>query len=525
MPGPRVLVVGAGHNGLVCGVHLARAGCDVTIVEHAPLPGGATSTSEMTLPGFRHDHCAAFNPMTMASPAIAELELEREGVEWITPDVVMVHPFEDGSAIALHRDVGATAASLDAVSPGAGAAWSDLVTRTLPYADDLARTILHPLPPLIPPARLALAWRRHGLQLLRRSIGSVEAFGFDVFEGEERPTAWLASSAQHSGLPPEAAGSGLFGFLLQLLGHAHGWPLPRGGQGAITDALVRLLERAGGRVRCDAHVEAVLVRGDRVAGVRVFQGDELPADVVVTTVSAGVLARLLPEAALSRPLMRRLRQWRYGTGAFKLDYALAAPMPWRAQAARGAGVVHLGGELHELAAAAQASHRGDVPERPALVVGQQSLFDATRAPDGRHTLYAYAHVPPAYPCSDDEVAARMEDQFDRFAPGWREHVLERHARSPYRTEHENPSLVGGDLGGGSYELDQQLIFRPAPELCRYRTPLRGLYIAGSSVHPGGAVHGMSGRGAARAVLADRAPLRLGALRYAVGKGWASRSGV
>jgi phytoene dehydrogenase-like protein len=521
---PRVLVVGAGHNGLVCGIHLARAGCDVTVLEHAPGPGGATSTGEVTLPGFRHDHCAGFNPITMASPAMAELELEREGVAWITPDVVMVHPFEDGSAIALHRDVAATVASLDAVSPGAGAAWSELITRTLPQADALARAILEPLPPLTAVGRLALAWRRFGLEMARRGIGSVETFGHDVFDGEERPTAWLASSSQHSGLSPDTAGSGLFGFLLQLLGHAHGWPLPRGGQGAISAALVRLLERAGGRVQCDSHVEAILTRGDRAAGVRVFGGEELPADAVVATVSAGVLARLLPEGAVNRLLMRRLRRWRYGTGAFKVDYALSAPVPWAADAARSAGVVQVAGELHELAAAAQASTRGDVPERPALVVGQHSLFDDTRAPGGNHTLYVYAHVPPAYPWSDDEVAARIEDQLERFAPGWHANVLERHVRPPFRTEHENPSLVGGDLGGGSYEIDQQLIFRPAPEMCRYRTPLRGLYVAGASVHPGGAVHGMSGRGAARAVLADRAPLRLGAVRYApLGKGWASRS--
>jgi phytoene dehydrogenase-like protein len=508
----------------VCGVHLARAGYDVTVLEHAPRPGGATSTAELTLPGFRHDHCAGFNPVTMASPAFAELGLEDDGVQWVDPDVPMVHPFQDGSAIALHRDVDATAASLDAVQPDAGAAWRELMDRTLSHADDLARTILSPLPPLAAPARLALAWRRFGLELLRRGIGSVEAFGRDVFDGAERPTAWLAGSAQHSGLPPETAGSGLFGFLLHLLGHAHGWPFPRGGQGAIADALVRRLEREGGGVRCGAHVEAVLVRGGRATGARLRFGEELSADVVVSTVSAAVLSRLLPEDALRPRLMRRLRHWRYATGAFKIDYALDAPMPWTAQEARGAGVVQVGGELHELSTAAQESQRGDVPERPALIVGQHSLFDATRAPDSGHTLYVYAHVPPAYPYTDDEVAARMEEQLERFAPGWRAHVLGRHMRSPYETEHENPSLVGGDIGGGSYELDQQLIFRPAPEMSRYRTPVRGLYVAGSSVHPGGAVHGMSGRGAARAAIADRAPLRLGALRYA-GKGCASRSGV
>jgi len=518
-----VIVVGAGHNGLVAALHLARAGCDVTVAEHAPHPGGATSTSELTLPGFRHDHCAGFNPVTVVSPAIAELELEREGVQWITPEVPMAHPFADGTAIALHRDVAATAASLEAASAGAGRAWRELIAPTMPHADALARAILSPLPPLAPTARLALAWRRFGLELARRALGSVEAFGLDLFDGAERPTAWLAGSSQHSGLPPDTAGSGMFGFLLQLLGHAHGWPFPRGGQGAISDALVRLLQREGGRVRCGVHVEAVLVRAGRVAGVRLFGGEELAADAVVSTVSAGVLARLLPQGALGERLMRRLRHWRYGTGAFKLDYALDAPMPWTAPQARAAAVVHVGGELYELSEAGQESQRGEVPQRPTIVVGQHSLFDPTRAPGGGHTLYAYAHVPAAYPWSADEVAARLEDNLERFAPGWRAHVLERHVRTPHQTEHENPSLVGGDLAGGTYELDQQLMFRPAPELCRYRTPLRGLYIAGSSVHPGGAVHGMSGRGAARALLADRAPLRLGALRYRAARSIAGRS--
>ncbi|HSD75847.1 MAG TPA: NAD(P)/FAD-dependent oxidoreductase, partial [Solirubrobacteraceae bacterium] len=474
-------------------------------------------TTEATLPGYRHDHCAGFNPLTLASPAFAELALEDDGLEWVVPDVAMAHPLEDGRAIALHRDVGATAASLDAAAPGAGAAWSALVGRTLPHADRLVRSILAPLPPLAGPARLALAWRRFGVELLRRGIGSVEAFGRDVFDGAAEPTAWLASSAQHSGLPPSAAGSGIFGFMLQLLGHAHGWPLPRGGQGAVAAALVRRLEREGGGVRCEAPVDAVVVRAGRAAGVRLRGGEELAADAVVTTVSAGVLARLLPAGALPSRLERRLARWRYGTGAFKVDYALAAPVPWAAPEARAAGVVHVAGSLRELALAAEDAHRGDVPRRPALVVGQHSLFDATRAPAGGHTLYVYAHVPPKHDVPDDDVVSRIEAQLDRFAPGWRAHVLARRVRPPAQTGRENPSLVGGDLAGGTSELDQQLAFRPAPELCRHRTPLRGLYVAGASVHPGGAVHGMSGRGAARAVLADRAPLRLGALRYA-GKG-------
>ncbi|MCW2985790.1 MAG: NAD(P)/FAD-dependent oxidoreductase, partial [Conexibacter sp.] len=232
-------------------------------------------------------------------------------------------------------------------------------------------------------------------------------------------------------------------------------------------------------------------------------GEEVGADAVVSTLSALPLARLLPPGALPGRLERRLRQWRYGTAAFKLDYALSAPVPWSAPEPRGSAVVHVAGSLTELSAAAQAGERGELPERPALVVGQQSLLDPTRAPQGRHTLYVYAHVPPTYDVSDEEVAGRMEAQLERFAPGFGATVLARTLRAPRQTEAENPSMVDADLGGGTMELDQQLVFRPAPELIRYRTPLRGLYVAGASIHPGGAVHGMSGRGAARALLADR----------------------
>jgi phytoene dehydrogenase-like protein len=499
----RVVVIGAGSTGLVCAINLARAGLDVTVCEHSPRPGGASSSVEATLPGFVHDHCAGFNPMTVASPAMRELGLENEGLRWICPDAVMAHPFEDGSAIALHRDLGATVSSLDAAHPGAGAAWGELMEQYRPLAQALVEAILGRLPPLRPPLALAAALRRDGLLLARRMTGSIEAFGLDVFSDARRPTAWLAGSAQHSGLPPSTAGSGAFGFLLQLLGHTHGWPFPAGGQGEITNALLKIAARDGVAVRCHARVGRVLVRGGRTAGVQLANGEELSARDVVSTISARPLAAMLPEQALPHRLLRRLRIWRYGTAAFKLDYALRAPVPWTAAEARAASVVHLGGELRDLSAAAQAANRGDMPERPAVVIGQHTLYDPSRAPEGSHTLYCYAHVPAEYACADDEVAARIEAQLERFAPGFADTVLQRAVRNPRQTEAENPSLVGGDLGGGSMELDQQLIFRPAPELCRYRTPLPGLYVAGASVHPGGSVQGMGGRSAARALLADR----------------------
>jgi phytoene dehydrogenase-like protein len=499
-----VLIVGAGHNGLVAAIHLAAGGCDVTVLEHAPRPGGATTSVPATLPGFVHDHCAAFGPITVASPAMRELELERDGLEWVNPGVVVAHPFPDGTAIALHRDVGATVDSLGA----AGAGWAAAMEQLLPLAQPLVETVLSPLPPVRGPLRLALSLRRDGLEWARRLAGSAEALGLDLFEGDRRATAWLAGSAQHSALPPTTAASGAFGLLLQVLGHSHGWPLPRGGMQALVDALIRRAERAGATLRCDASVETVLVRGGRVAGARLHGGEEVPADAVVSTVSAGVLARLIPAGALPGRLHRRLRIWRYGLAPFKLDYALSGPVPWTASEPRASGVVHVAGELEELSRAAEDARHGLVPERPALVVGQQSLHDPARAPAGQHTLYVYGHVPARYELEDEAVADRIQAQIERFAPGFSSLVLARSHRSPQQTERDDPSLVGGDLAGGSYELDQQLIFRPAPELCRYRSPLRGLYVAGASTHPGGAVHGMSGRGAARALLRDRRVRRL-----------------
>jgi phytoene dehydrogenase-like protein len=441
--------------------------------------------------------------MTVASPAMRELDLEGDGVRWINPETVMCHPFADGSAVALRRDLGATAASLDEIAPGSGAPWRGLIEELAPHSSDFVGTILGRLPPVLGPARLMLSLRRDSLELARRLIGSVEAFGLDVFDGHRRPTAWLAGSAMHSGLPPDTAGSGAFGFLLQLVGHTHGWPLPEGGTQRVTDALLAKLARAGGQIRCSAGVAKILVRAGRTAGVELVGGEQVAVDAVVSTVSARPLAAMLPPEALPERLVRRLRGWRYGTAAFKVDWALSGSVPWSAPAAHEAGVVHLAGELEDLTRAAEDSYQGLTPQHPALVVGQQSRHDPTRAPGDSHTLYTYAHVPSTSKVPAEEIADRMQAQIERFAPGFSSLVLARQLRDTQATVSENPSLVGGDLAGGSCELDQQLVFRPAPELCRYKTPLKGLYVAGASIHPGGAVHGMSGRGAARALLGPR----------------------
>jgi phytoene dehydrogenase-like protein len=367
----------------------------------------------------------------------------------------------------------------------------------------LVEAILAPLPPVGPALTLLNALRRDVLFLVRRMAGSIEVFGLDVFGASTRATAWLAGSAQHAGLPASVAGSGAFGFALQLLGHSHGWPFPAGGQGEIARALSAIGIRDGVTMRCDAHVEEILVRHGRAAGVRLRGGEEIAARAVLTTISARPLSALLPSEALPHRLLRRLSAWRYAPAAFKLDYALREPVPWSASEARRASVVHVAGELKDLIGAGQASLRGEVPEHPALVVGQHTLYDRSRAPEGAHTLYCYTHFPASARCADEDLASRVEAQLERFAPGFSGVVLARSARGARQTEAENPSLADGDLSGGSMELDQQLVFRPAPRLCRHRTPLPGLYVAGASVHPGPSVHGMGGRSAARALLADR----------------------
>jgi phytoene dehydrogenase-like protein len=517
-----VVVVGAGHNGLVCAAHLARAGIAVTVLEQGDQPGGAVASRAVTLPGFVHDDCAGFFPLTLASPAFDGLDV-RERLTWVNPDVAMVHPLPDGSAIALHRDVAATAESLEAVSPGAGRRWRALVEPLLARRDQVLRAALTPaFPPVRDGLSLSLALRRDGVELARLLLASSATFGREVLR-DERATAWLSGSAMHADLTPGAAGSGAFAFALKLLGHAVGWGYPREGAGKLTEALVARVRELGGEVRCGAHVESVTVHGGRVSGVRLRGGDALPAGAVVVALSAAPAVALLPPDALAGRLMRRLSDWRYGLGTFKIDHALSGPVPWTSAEARRAAVVHVAGPLPALFRAHQEAGAGRVPAAPCLVVGQHSLHDDTRAPQGRHTLYVYTHVPQHLDLPADEVVERIERRLEEFAPGFGRLVLGRSIRTPADIERENPSLVGGDLAGGSCELDQQLVYRPAPELFRGRSPLPGLYMAGPSVHPGAGVHGVSGAAAARALIADRSPTgrvrrtTAGAVRRATGR--------
>jgi phytoene dehydrogenase-like protein len=499
----RVVIIGAGHHGLVAAIRLAARGQEVLVVERAGAPGGGVSSAELTLPGFVHDHCAAFFPLAAASPAFRELPLERHGLEWIDPPLAMAHVFDGGQAIGLHRDLGATVESLERCAPGAGAAWRELIETLWPQREALVRAGLGRFPPLRAGTRVLAGLRSHAIDLAQLALSSAATMGRRLF-ADDRAAAWLAGAGAHADISPYALPSGVFSLGLHFLGHHVGWPLPRGGAGKLTGALVSHLRELGGELRCGAPVERIEVSSGRVTGVVLNGGERLDARALICTVSPGPLMTMLGDSALPGRVSRRLRRWRYGLGTVKLDWALSGPVPWEAEDARTAAVVHVGGPIGELGQAFQDSTSGRFPERPLLVVGQQSLHDPSRAPEGRHTLYAYARVPQRPGIGGDEMAERVTRRLERFAPGFSDLVLERSLLTPADIERDNPSMGGGDLAGGSCELDQQLLFRPAPELFRYRTPVSGLYVAGAWVHPGAGVHGMAGRGAADVLLADLA---------------------
>jgi phytoene dehydrogenase-like protein len=495
----RVAVIGAGHHGLVAAVRLAERGHEVVVLEAAQQPGGAVRSDELTLPGFVHDTCSGFFPLAMVSPVFRELDLD---IDWINPPVPMVHVLdEQGAQIALWREVSATCQSLDACAPGAGPGWRTLMQTLWPHRDRLIRAGLARLPSVRPGVALLARLRSQALELAPLALRSSATLGRTLF-GDDRAAAWLAGSGVHADLSPQAAGSGAFALGLNFLGHVVGWPFPRGGAGRLTDALVARLRQAGGELRCNTAAAAIDVRGARIAAVRLGEGGRVAVDRVICTASPGPMLELLGSGVLPGRVERRLRGWRYGLGTLKLDYALSGPVPWLATHAREAGVVHVAGGLDELIASLAQAGSGRFPARPALVVGQQSIHDPSRAPRGAHTLYVYARVSQRSSLSDDAMAERVEAQLERYAPGFGGRVLARSVRSPASIEAENASMRGGDLASGSCELDQQLVFRPAPALCRGRTPISGLYVAGAWIHPGPGVHGVSGRAAADAVISD-----------------------
>lgn len=462
------VVVGAGPNGLAAAIVLARAGCSVLVIEAADTVGGGARSAALTLPGFVHDRCSAIHPLGAGSPLFRTFPLDRFGLKWIQPPAPLAHPLDDGTAVLLERSVEATAAGL---GPDA-AAYRRLMAPLVADVDRILRFILGPL--RIPRHPLTLA--RFGLKALRSAAGLAS----ERFEGE-RARALFAGLAAHSMLPLERSPSAAVGLVLAILAHTAGWPLPRGGSQRIADALAGYLRSLGGEVVTGRPVRAL----DELPPARAVLFDLTPRQVLA------IAGQRLPAG-----YRHRLERYRYGPGAFKVDWALAGPIPWRAPECRRAATVHLGGMLDEIATAERAVAAGRHPERPFVILAQPSLFDPSRAPEGKHTAWAYCHVPNG---SSVDMTGRIEAQVERFAPGFRELILARNVLSPADLERYNPNYVGGDINGGVLDL-RQLFTRPAPRLNPYTTPDSRLYICSSSTPPGGGVHGMCGYWAARAAL-------------------------
>jgi phytoene dehydrogenase-like protein len=457
------VVVGSGPNGLAAAITMARAGRSVLVREANDTIGGGARSAELTLPGFVHDTCSSIYPFVPGSPFFRELPLP----DLVQPLAPLAHPLDDGSAVVLEHSLGATAAGLGED----GAAYRRLIG---PVVEDWEKLEDAVLGPLLGVPRHPFALGRFGLNALQPTTWVTRRFA------GERARALFAGCAAHAMLPLERSPSAAFGLILLAAGHLFGWPFPRGGAQQISDALADHLRSLGGEIETATPV------------------DELPrTSTVLCDLTPRGLLRIARDR-LPRDYTRRLERFRHGPGAFKVDYALDGPIPWKAAACARAGTVHLGGTAEEIAASERAPWAGRHAERPFVLLAQHSLFDPTRAPEGKHTAWAYCHVPNG---STFDMTERIEAQIERFAPGFRERVLVRHAITPAELERRNANLVGGDPNGGAATLWQTLA-RPVLKLNPYKTPLRGVYLCSSSTPPGGGVHGMCGHLAARAALRD-----------------------
>jgi phytoene dehydrogenase-like protein len=461
--------VGAGPNGLAAAIELARAGKNVLVCEARDQIGGGTRTAELTLPGFLSDVCSAIHPLGVGSPFLRALPLQEYGVEWIQPDAPLAHPLDDGTAVVLERSLEATAENLGRD----GRAYINLMKPFVTHWQDLMDDLLSPLP--IPP--------RHPIVLAR--FGPIALLSSDAlmklwFRGE-RARAIFTGMAAHSFLRMDQPISASFGMVLGVLAHAVGWPVPRGGSQQITLAMGRYLESLGGKIEVGRAVNSI----DELPSARAYLFDVTPRQLL------RIAGKRLPDRYL-----RALEKYRYGPGVFKVDWALDGPIPWTATECLRAGTVHIGSTMGEIARAERETAKGINPEKPFVLVGQQSLFDPTRAPDGKQVGWAYCHVPHG---STFDMTERIEAQIERFAPGFRDVILARHTMSPAEMERYNPNYVGGDINGGVQDIFQ-LFTRPTWRRVPYSTPTKGIYLCSSSTPPGGGVHGMCGYHAARAAL-------------------------
>jgi phytoene dehydrogenase-like protein len=459
--------VGSGPNGLAAAITLAQAGLEVQVFEAEIQPGGGARTMELTLPGFRHDFGSAVHPMAVGSPFFSSLPLEQFGLKWIQPSSPVAHPLDDGTAVVLERSFDEMERQLG----DDGRAWYRLMEPFAANWNELAPQILRPIPsfPRTP-------WLLARLGVI--SLSSANALANRLFK-RERAKALFAGMAAHSFLSFDEPLSAAFGVLLGATAHAVGWPIPRGGAQCITDALIGYLQSLGGSVRTSARIE---------------NADDLPdCDLTMWDVSPMQLVRAAAQR-FSLDFKKQLNAYRYGPGAFKVDYALSQPIPWKAREVLRAGTVHLGGPLQEIATSEYATRHGQVPDRPFVLLSQPTLFDPTRAPEGKHVAWAYCHVPNG---STVDMLDRLESQIERFAPGFRDCVLARRVFTPAGLQAMNANLVGGDIAGGASTL-RQFIFRPTWRM--YATSAPDIYLCSASTPPGAGVHGMCGHNAAKLAL-------------------------
>ncbi|MPY32396.1 NAD(P)/FAD-dependent oxidoreductase [Streptomyces adustus] len=513
---PDAVVIGAGPNGLVAANLLAYAGWSVEVLEAQPEPGGAVRSDRGVHPEYVSDLFSSFYPLAAVSPVLARFDLAAEGLRWSHAPSVVAHPLRDGRCALLERRVQETVSGLEAFASGDGAAWLNMYGMWSRVGSDLVQALFTPFPPVRPALRLAAKFRAAGgLRLARTLALPVRRLGDEEFRGDGGRLL-LAGNALHADVAPEAAGSGAFGWLMSMVGQSHGFPVPVGGAGALTAALVSRLERSGGVLRCGERVASVAVRGGRAVGVRTAGGESVIARrAVLADTSAPVLYReLVDEEHLPGRLLRDLERFQWDFATFKVDWALTGPVPWTAAQAAGAGTVHVADGVDGLTRFASQIAMGQVPDEPFALFGQMTTADPSRSPAGTESAWSYTHVPQhitsdAGPdritgrwdaAEQEAMADRIEAQVERFAPGFRTRILARRILAPTTLQAMDENLHNGAINNGTTALHQQAIFRPVPGTGRPETPVKGLYLASAAAHPGGGVHGAPGANAARAAL-------------------------
>ncbi len=497
------VVIGGGPNGLVAANALADAGWTVLLAEAQPTVGGAVRSGFVTADGFSTDLFSAFYPLAAASPVIRDLDLASHGLRWVHAPDVLAHPLAGGQCALLSRDVERTAANLESFAAGDGDAWIGMAHQWRRLRAPLMNALFTPFPPVRSVLRLLRTARASGaIDLARLAVLPVRRLAEEMFGGSGAALL-LTGNAMHSDIPPNAAGSGMFGWLMSMLAQDVGFPVPEGGAGRFTEALAARFTSAGGVVRTGLPVASVRITGGRASGILTADGSTIVARrAVLADVSAPSLyTELVGEDRLSPGLRSALSRFQWDPGTLKINWALRSPIPWSAAAARGAGTVHLGVGVDGFVGHAGDLTVGRMPETPFVLLGQMTTADPTRSPAGTESAWAYTHVPAqARPDALDRQVRRVEQAIEQLAPGFGELVIARDVQTPDDIRASDRNLVGGATNGGTAAPHQQLVFRPVVGLGRPETPVEGLYLASASAHPGGGVHGACGWNAARAAL-------------------------